>query len=92
MTGPNALALYSLVIIAASVAGGLVPILVRLTHRRLQLATSAIAGFMLGVALLHLLPHALMGVDPLTAAAATPTCRRRGCRGPASRPGWCYTR
>jgi len=69
MTGPAALALYSVLIVAASVAGGLVPILVRLTHRRLQLATSAIAGFMLGVALLHLLPHALMAIDPMTAAA-----------------------
>lgn len=57
------LILYCLLIIAASLAGGLVPMLVRLTHRRMQLATSLIAGFMLGVALLHLLPHALMSIS-----------------------------
>lgn len=32
--------------------------LVRLTHTRLQVATSFVAGMMLGVAVLHLLPHA----------------------------------
>ena len=42
----------------ASLAGGWVLLLVRLTHTRLQLATSFVAGMMLGVAVLHLLPHA----------------------------------
>lgn len=58
------LILYCILIIVASLAGGLVPMIVRLTHRRMQLATSLIAGFMLGVALLHLLPHALMSISP----------------------------
>ena len=39
-------------------AGGWIPLLVRLTHTRLQIATSFVAGLMLGVGLLHLLPHA----------------------------------
>lgn len=56
-------AVYSLLIVLASLLGGFVPIVIRLTHRRLQIATSLIAGFMLGVALLHLLPHALMGAS-----------------------------
>jgi zinc and cadmium transporter len=42
----------------ASLAGGWLLLLVKLTHTRLQVATSFVAGMMLGVALLHLLPHA----------------------------------
>jgi zinc and cadmium transporter len=41
-------------------AGGSIPLIVRLTHRRMQLAVSLVAGVMLGVGLLHLLPHALL--------------------------------
>jgi len=52
---------YALLILAASLAGGVLPMLIRMTHRRLQVATSVIAGFMLGVAVLHLLPHAMHG-------------------------------
>ena len=54
------LAAYCLLILAASLVGGWLPIVVRLTHRRLQLAVSLVAGVMLGVGLLHLLPHALL--------------------------------
>jgi len=53
------LGLYCLAIIAASLVGGWIPLHIRLTHQRLQLANSLIGGFMLGVALLSLLPHAL---------------------------------
>jgi zinc and cadmium transporter len=42
----------------ASLAGGWIPFLIKLTHVRLQVATSFVAGLMLGVGLLHLLPHA----------------------------------
>ncbi len=52
---------YCLVVIAASLAGGWLPLAVRLTHVRLQLAMSFVGGAMLGVSLLHLVPHALMG-------------------------------
>ena len=52
---------YSAAIIAASVVGGLLPDWVRLSHRRTELAVSFVAGAMLGVALLHMLPHALAG-------------------------------
>jgi len=58
---------YCLLIVLISMAGGAVPMIVRLTHRRLQLATSLIAGFLLGVALLTLLPHALLAVPVATA-------------------------
>ncbi|MEM7624748.1 MAG: ZIP family metal transporter [Planctomycetota bacterium] len=53
------LVVYCLLIIAASVGGGLIPLLVRLTHTRLQLAISLTAGFMFGVAVLHMVPHAI---------------------------------
>lgn len=56
------LGLYCVAVALAALAGGAIPMLVRLTHRRLQVATSLIGGFMLGVALLHLLPHAAMGI------------------------------
>ncbi len=54
------LAVQCLLIIAASLAGGWIPMLVRLTHRRLEMLVSFVSGVMLGVALLHLLPHAWM--------------------------------
>ena len=44
----------------ASVAGGLLPALLRWTHRRLQMALSFVSGVMLGVAVFHMLPHAVM--------------------------------
>ncbi len=60
---------YCVLIVAASLTGGLLPWLVRLTHRRMQLMMSFVGGLMLGVALLHLLPHAVAkGVTFDTAA------------------------
>jgi zinc and cadmium transporter len=53
------LAAYSLAIIAASLLGGWLPAMVRMTHTRTQLIMSFVAGLMLGVAMYHLLPHAL---------------------------------
>ncbi|MEM9415832.1 MAG: ZIP family metal transporter [Planctomycetota bacterium] len=61
---PALLAVYCLAIMGASLLGGWVPLRVRLTHNRLQIANSLIGGFMLGVALLHLLPHALLHAAP----------------------------
>jgi len=58
LSGSSLLLSYCLLILLASLAGGWLPILVNLTHTRLQVATSFVAGMMLGVALLHLLPHA----------------------------------
>ena len=54
------LILYCLAIPAVSLIGGWIPLLVRLTHRRMQIAISFVSGVMLGVALMHLLPHALL--------------------------------
>jgi len=52
------LTIYCLAVVLASLLGGFLPSLLSLTHRRLQLLVSAVAGLMLGVALLHLIPHA----------------------------------
>lgn len=55
-----ALTLYCLLILLASLAGGLIPFVIRLTHKRMELAVSFVGGVMLGVGLLHLLPHAFL--------------------------------
>lgn len=57
---PNLLLLtYCLLIVLASLIGGWVPVLLRMTHKQLELVVSLVAGFMLGVGLLHLLPEAV---------------------------------
>src|SRR5262245_27167358 len=53
------LLVYCVLVALASLAGGLLPSLVKLTHRRMQLIMSFVGGLMLGVALLHLLPHSV---------------------------------
>ncbi|MSU21240.1 MAG: hypothetical protein EXS30_07570 [Pedosphaera sp.] len=57
MTTGILLTVYSCLILAASLVGGWIPLWIRLTHTRLQVATSFVAGLMLGVGFLHLLPH-----------------------------------
>ena len=48
------LGLYCAVVFVASLAGGWLPALLRLTHARLQIAVSFVGGLMLGLALLGL--------------------------------------
>src|SRR5512132_4242029 len=52
------LGVYCALVLLASLMGGWLPLLVRLTHTRLQVAISLVAGLMLGIALLHFLPDA----------------------------------
>jgi zinc and cadmium transporter len=59
------LIVYCLAALAASLAGGSLPTLLRLTHARLQTALSFVAGLMLGMALLHLIPHAAQATGSL---------------------------
>ncbi|MFT5523438.1 MAG: zinc and cadmium transporter [Pirellulaceae bacterium] len=49
---------YCVLIAAASLLGGWLPTLLRLTHTRMQIIMSLVSGIMLGVAMLHLLPRA----------------------------------
>jgi zinc and cadmium transporter len=60
------LAVYCSLSIVASLSGGWVPLVVSLTHRRMQFAISFVSGVMLGIGMLHLLPHsfeALHSID-----------------------------
>ncbi len=52
----------------ASLAGGWVSATLKISHRRMELALSFIAGAMLGVAFLHLIPHALIARAGLAAS------------------------
>jgi zinc and cadmium transporter len=57
---PNLLlVVYCVLIVAASLVGGWLPFFVQLTHRRMQLLMSFVGGLMLGVAVLHLIPHSV---------------------------------
>ena len=49
---------YCLLAFFAALLGGVLPSLFKLTHARLQVAVSFVAGLMLGLSLLGLLPHA----------------------------------
>ncbi len=68
---PTALVIviYCVLLIVASLAGGCLPTVMRLTHTRMQLMMSLVGGLMMGVALLHLLPHAVVETDSLDYAA-----------------------
>ncbi len=72
LTGNAALLLaaYCAVALLASLAGGWIPVMARLTHARLQMAVSVVAGLMLGIALLHLLPDAAGELQSLDRAVA----------------------
>ena len=59
MTATVLLMIYCVLIVAASVAGGVLPSMMRLTHLKTQLLMSFVAGLMLAIAMLHLLPHAV---------------------------------
>jgi zinc and cadmium transporter len=52
--------IYCLAVGIASLAGGALAANLKLSHRRLQFALSFVGGTMLGVGVLHLLPHAII--------------------------------
>jgi zinc and cadmium transporter len=59
-------AYYCALILVASILGGMIPVWFQLTHRWMQIAVSFVAGVMLGIGVLHMLPHAM--TDALHAA------------------------
>jgi zinc and cadmium transporter len=64
--GPLLLAAgYSAAVVLASLAGGWLPLVVRLTHTRMQVSISLCGGLMLGIGLLHMLPHAFAALGSL---------------------------
>jgi zinc and cadmium transporter len=60
------LAYYCALVLVASIVGGMIPMWIRLTHRGMELAVSFVAGVMLGVGVLIMLPHAIAGIGDLT--------------------------
>ena len=66
MTIEILLVVYCFAIVLASTAGGRLPRLVKMTHLKTQLLMRFVGGLMLGIALLHLMPHA---VDTLGSAS-----------------------
>lgn len=68
--GPTALVVGLLLVAAAAWAGGASVALVRLGHRRMQVLLSFTGGILLGVAVLHLLPHATRALGGSIEAAA----------------------
>lgn len=53
------LAAYSIGVFAAAFVGGYISTKGMMTHTRTQVVISLVAGFILGIAMFHLLPHAL---------------------------------
>lgn len=53
------LVLYCVLVIGASLLGGWLPTVFRLTHTRLQTVVSFVGGLMLGIGVFHMLPHAV---------------------------------
>jgi zinc and cadmium transporter len=64
------LTVYCLLVLLASLAGGWLLLVIRPTHARLQIATSLVAGLMLGIALLHFLPDAAGQLHSIDRTAA----------------------
>jgi len=60
--------IYCVAVVLASLAGGWLPLMVRLTHTRLQVSMSLCGGLMLGIGLLHMLPHSVAVLDSLDRA------------------------
>jgi zinc and cadmium transporter len=55
------LVIYLALIVLASLGGGWLTARMRLTHTRMQLIMSFVAGLMLGVCFLHMVPHSIHG-------------------------------
>jgi zinc and cadmium transporter len=60
------LSAYCGLIVVASLVGGWLPSMVRLTHTGMQTLISGVGGLMLGIAVFHLLPHSLEYTDSPT--------------------------
>ena len=61
---------YCLLALLAALAGGSMPTWFKLTHTRLQLGVSFVAGLMLGLSVLGLLPHAIHELGSVHRVAA----------------------
>src|SRR2546423_11906352 len=66
------LAYYCALILVASIIGGTIPVWFQLTHRWMQIAVSFVAGVMLGIGVLHMLPHAILDATAAAEAMSVP--------------------
>lgn len=64
------LGIYCVLIVVASLVGGHLPQIMRMTHTRTQVIMSFVGGLMLGVGVLHLWPHAVVASGSIDFAAA----------------------
>jgi zinc and cadmium transporter len=62
---------YCALILVASILGGMIPVWFQLTHRWMQFAVSFVAGVMLGIAVMHMLPHAIEDAAAASIASRT---------------------
>jgi zinc and cadmium transporter len=60
MTPAIAVAIYGTIIVLASLLGGWLPNILAITHTRMQITLSFVGGLMLGIAILHMLPHSIV--------------------------------
>jgi zinc and cadmium transporter len=65
MSQPAQMTVYCLLVALASLVGGWILLMLRLTHLRLQMAGSFVAGMMMSMALLHFIPHAAHQIHSL---------------------------
>ncbi|TWU06916.1 zinc transporter ZupT [Symmachiella macrocystis] len=63
------LVMYCGMIVCASLFGGWLPSMIHLSHTRMQLIISFVGGLMLGIGLLHLLPHSAHELGSVNRAA-----------------------
>ena len=63
ISAPLLLVGYAVGIFAAAIIGGKLSELGRMTHTRIQIVMSLVAGFILGMAVFHLLPHSLERIE-----------------------------
>ena len=81
------LAYYCALILVASIVGGMIPVWFQLTHRWMQFAVSFVAGVMLGIGVLHMLPHAIMDATSAATLASDPSNDSDPVLGTLSRMG-----
>jgi zinc and cadmium transporter len=65
ISAASLIGLYSILIVGSSLFGGWLPSLLSLTHTRTQLMLSFVGGFMLGIGMLHMLPHSYVETGSL---------------------------
>jgi zinc and cadmium transporter len=69
MQPASVLTIYCVLVGVASLGGGWLPSLLKLNHKRMQILMSFLGGMMMGVAILHLMPHAAAEAGSFDVAA-----------------------